>query len=161
MPPHLCAFWAIESFLSGCFFKCQENNAWPLGVVPAARAELRFIARPARGHLLEVRAPASPTPSLALGASLPRAQGALKAFPTGRCAAVVRGPSLRRARGWCPHLSLPPSPGLGSSRGLPVRPESSSKSQPQVSGEAGQGRGREGCQPLGGAMCRSQELTVH
>lgn len=131
-------------FSRGGFFKCQENNVWPLGVVPAARAELRFIARPARGHLLEVRAPASPTPSPALGASLPRAQGALEAFPTGRCVAVVRGPSLGRARARCPHLSLPASHGLGSSSGLPVRPESSSKSQPQASGEAGQGRGREG-----------------
>lgn len=144
---HLCAFWAIKSFLPWQLLQmsgAQENSVWPLGVIPAPRAELRFIARPARGHLLEVRAPASPTRSPAPGASLPRAQGALKAFPTGRCAAVIRGPSLGRAKGWCPHLSLPPSPGRGSSRGLPVRPESSSKSQLQASVEAGQGRGREG-----------------
>lgn len=117
---HLCAFWAIKSFLPRRLLQvpgAQENNVWPLGVVPATRAELRFIARPARGHLLEVRAPASPTRSPAPGESLPRAQGALEAFPTGLCAAVIRGPSLGRARGWCPHLSLPPSPAPGSSRG--------------------------------------------
>ena len=94
---HLCAFWAIKSFLPRRLLQvpgAQENNVWPLGVVPATRAELRFIARPARGHLLEVRAPASPTRSPAPGESLPRAQGALEAFPTGLCAAVIRGPSL-------------------------------------------------------------------
>ena len=116
----------------------------PLGVLPAARVELRFIASPARGHLLEVRAPAGPTPSLAMGASLPRAQGMHRGFSNRTLSGCHQKPLPGQGQGLVPSPVTPTlPPRVGPFRGPPARPAPSSESQPkEVSGgRAGEGQG--------------------
>lgn len=113
-PPPVCPPGLSGPPFPGGFFKCQEHRGGmhgPLDVLYAARAELGFIAPPARGHLLEVRAPIIHTPCSAVRASLSRAHGMPRGFSNRTLSGCHQRPLPKQ--GWCPHLSLPPSQGWG------------------------------------------------
>lgn len=117
----------------------------PLGVLPAARVELRFIANPARGHLLEVRAPAGPTPSLAMGASLPRAQGMHGGFSNRTLSGCHQRPLPGQGQGLVPSPVTPTlPPGWGHLEGRQPDQHLPRNHNPRKWRGAEQGKGREG-----------------
>lgn len=134
-------------FSAGGFFQMSENNAWPL-CRPCCKSRVKIYCQASPSHLLEVRAPASPGLSLALGSCPTRAQGRSASSNRTLCVGLPEAPPCAGPGGSVSSPVTPTLPGLGLSReGCQSGQNLSSKSAAQE-GEAGQGRGREGCQPL-------------
>lgn len=110
-----------------------------IGCRPCCKSRVKTIARMSPRPPAGGQSPCQPHPSLALGASPPGPRR-LRAFSTGRCG-CRQGPSC--AGPGAGVLTCHSPPWTGRLEGCQSGPESSSKSQPQVSGR--QGRGREGC----------------